>query len=176
METSNTAQEELVDVIDEEGSILKVVTKSEAHQQGLLHTTVISEVIDSEGRWLLVKQSNDRQDAGQYVSPVGGHVSSGETEVDALKRESEEEIGLTGDFKYELVGKKVFNRHVLGRQENHLFAVYKIHSNLKPVLNHEADSWEYLTEEELKSKLKESPTSFGDPFHFIIRTFFSHLA
>ena len=87
---------ELVDVVDEQGTVLKIVLKQEAHRQGLLHKTVISEVIDSSGRWLLVKQSGERQDAGQFVSPVGGHVQAGETEVQALKREAEEEVGLTG--------------------------------------------------------------------------------
>ena len=87
---------ELVDVVDEQGTVLKIVPKQEAHRQGLLHKTVISEVIDSSGRWLLVKQSGERQDAGQFVSPVGGHVQAGETEVQALKREAEEEVGLTG--------------------------------------------------------------------------------
>jgi len=33
----------------------------------------------------MVKQASDKQDAGQYVSPVGGHVTSGETDIEALK-------------------------------------------------------------------------------------------
>lgn len=167
--------DELVDVIDEKGAVLKVTTKGEAHQQGLLHKTVISEVIDSRGRWLMVKQSASRQDAGQYVSPVGGHVTAGESEEEALKREAFEELGLQGDFKYEYVDRAVFNRQVLGRQENHFFILYKIFSDAQPVLNDESESCEYFTEEQLKNQLKEHPEQFGDAFHFVVKRFFPHL-
>src|SRR3989338_3426045 len=107
----NMSQDEPVDIVDENENFLEIVTKGLAHEKGLLHKTVISQIINSKGEWLLVKQSSARQDAGQYVSPVGGHVTSGETNDEALKRESMEEVGFTDDFKYELVGKKIFDRH-----------------------------------------------------------------
>lgn len=65
------SQDELVEVVDEQENVLRVVSKREAHEQGLLHKTIISEVHDSQGRWLLTRQSASRQDAGQYVSPYG---------------------------------------------------------------------------------------------------------
>ena len=63
------SQDELVDAVDENGNFIEVVVKREAHEKGLLHKTVIASVIDSKGRWLFAKQAQDRQDAGQYVSP-----------------------------------------------------------------------------------------------------------
>lgn len=166
---------EMVDVADEASNVLETVTKQEAHQRGLLHKTVISEVIDSKGRWLFVKQSKDRQDAGQYVSPVGGHVVAGETEEQALKREAKEEVGFQDGFQFELVGRAVFNRHVLSRQENHYFIQFKIYSDAEPVLNHESESCIYLTEEELRDEIKNHPERFGDAFHFVVKAFFPHL-
>lgn len=170
-----TDETELVDMVDEDGKVLRVVTKPEAHKQGLLHKTVISEVIDSKGRWLMVKQSSTRQDAGQYVSPVGGHVMTGESEEDALKREANEELGLTGEFRYEYVNRAIFNRFVLGRQENHFFIMFKIYSDATPVLNHESESCKYFTEEELRKEIKDHPELFGDAFRFVIEKFFPHL-
>jgi isopentenyl-diphosphate Delta-isomerase len=169
------SQEELVDIIDEKGNFIEIVSKREAHNQGLLHKTVIGEVIDSKGRWLIVKQSKGRQDAGQYVSPVGGHISSGETEIEALKRESNEELGLADDFKYEFVGREIFNRYVIGRQENHFFIMYKILSDFEPKINNESESYKYFTENELKKELKGNPELFGEAFHFVVKTFFSYL-
>lgn len=166
------SQDELVDVVDEQEKVLKTVSKKEAHEQGLLHKTVIAEVIDSQGRYLFTKQSSNRQDAGQYVSPVGGHVTSGETNEQALKREAFEELGLSGEYKFEIEGKAIFNREVLGRKENHYFIVYVIYSDVEPKLNEESDSYAYFTKRELKSELKNHPELFGAAFHFVVKNIF----
>ncbi len=168
------SQDELVDIVDENGNFLEVVFKREAHEKGLLHKCVIANVIDSRGRWLLTRPSKNRQDMGQYVSPMGGHVSAGESDIDALRRELMEELGLS-DFKYELAGKAILDRHVIGRHENHVFIVYKVFSNVKPILNHEAESCKYFTVEELTKELKENPQLFGDAFHFVVKNIYPNL-
>jgi isopentenyl-diphosphate delta-isomerase len=166
--------EELIDVINERNQVIGQEFKSLCHQQGLLHRVIISEVIDSKARWILVKQASDRQDAGQYVSPVGGHIRSGETEVDALKREAMEELSLHS-FTSKRVGTAIFNRFVIGRQENHMFILYEIHSDQKPKLNHESESYKRFTTSQLKQQLKDHPELFGDAYHFVVKTFYSHL-
>lgn len=163
---------EYVDIVDEEGRIISPITKDKAHKRGLLHMTVISEVINSKGEWLLVKQANDRQDAGQYVSPIGGHVKSGESLEDALKREALEEVGIK-DFKFEFVGKEIFNREVLGRKENHYFIMYKIFSDEVLTLNKESVSYERFAPEQIKKEIKENSQKFGAAFHFVWKRFFS---
>ena len=168
------SEDEQVDVVDKDLNFLKVVYKKDAHVGGLLHKCVIAQVIDSKGRFLLVKQSSDRQDAGQYVSPMGGHVSAGESDIDALKREVFEELGLK-DFKYESMGKVIYNREVIGRKENHYFIMYKVFSNEKPVLSHEAESCKYFTLDELRKELKENPKNFGDAFHAVVKEFHQYL-
>ncbi len=169
------SQDEQVDIVDEEGNFIEVVSKKEAHEKGLLHKVVVAEVINSQGRWLMTKQSASKQDKGQYVSAVGGHVTSGETDIEALQKEAREEIGLVGDFKYEFIGKKVHFREVLGRKENHLFLVYKIFSDVEPVTNDEIESCKVFTEEELKQGLTETPDIFGINFHFVAKNFFPNL-
>lgn len=166
---------EYVDVINENDEIIGSVSKQEAHEKGLLHRTVISEVINSNGKWTLVKQSSDRQDAGQYVSPIGGHVESGESGDEALKREAEEEYGLKGEFKFQLKGKKIFNREILGRKENHYFTLYEIYTDKEPILNEESVGYETFSPGELKAALKEKPNKFGTAFHFIVQTFYPSL-
>lgn len=167
--------DELVEIIDDQGQILEIVPKKEAHTRGLLHKTVLSEIIDSQGRWLLAKQSADRQDAGQYVSPIGGHVSAGESNEQALEREAWEEMGLKAGFRYVYRGSAVYNREVIGRKENHLFVYYTTYTDQTPVLNHEAESCRYFTEEELKTLLRNQPDMFGGSFHFVVHTFYPRL-
>lgn len=165
--------DEKIDIVDENDRVVASVWKSEAHEKGLLHRTVIAEVIDSKGNWTLVKQSSSRQDAFQFVSPIGGHVASGETEVEALKREAYEEYGLNSDFEYKLVGKKIFYREVLGRKENHYFILYEIYTDVSPVLNEESTEFEKFTPGQLKQELAEKPDKFGEAFIFIINNFYN---
>lgn len=166
--------QEMVDIVDKKDNVSYSTTKDNAHKNGLLHRTIIAQVIDSKGRWILVKQAQNRQDAGQYVSPVGGHVRAGESKIEALRREAFEELGLK-DFTYKFIGKAIFNRRVLNRFENHYFVLYKIFSNEKPLLNHESESYKIFTKEQLKKKLKTNPAKFGQAFHFVAKNFYPKL-
>lgn len=167
-------QEEYVDIVDTNDNVLHSVSKTQAHKEGLLHRTVIAEYINSNREWILVKQAADRQDPGQYVSPTGGHVQSGESEDEALKREAKEEMGINiKDFK--LVGKSIYRRTVGEKDENHYFIVYEIYGDDEVALNHESVAWERFTEEQLRVDLKENPDKFGAAFHFVVERFYSHL-
>lgn len=84
--------DEVVDIIDEQMQVVQQALKVEAHKNGSLHKTVIGYLRYGDD-WTLVRQAADRQDAGQLVAPVGGHVQASESDIDALLRESEEEIG-----------------------------------------------------------------------------------
>ena len=162
---------ELIDIINPNNQILNQATKAAAHEQGLLHRIIIAELIDSRGRYTLVKQAADRQDPGQYVSPVGGHIRAGESEIEALIRESQEEIGIIPN-KYKRVGQAIYNREVIDRQENHLFIVYEIYSNTAPILNHESVSFRRFTPVEIKQLMITQPRIFGAAYHFVWNNFY----
>lgn len=165
---------EMVDVVDPDNNILFCVTKERAHKEGLLHRTILAQLINSKGKWILVKQASDRQDAGQYVVPVGGHITAGESETDALYRETFEEVGLK-DFAYKFIGRGIFNRSVLGRRENHYFILYEIYSDKKLNLGAEAESYRSFTKSEIKKLLKNNSKLFGNAFHYGIKAFYSEL-
>jgi len=102
---------------------------------------------------VLVKQSSSRQDAGQYVSPIGGHVKAGEAIENALKREA----------------------FVLNRQENHFFVQFEISSDEDLKLNHESVEYRKFTSDQLNRELKQNPKLFGDSFHFVAKTSYPEL-
>lgn len=167
--------DELIDIVDERGTVLRQTLKSQAHASGDLHTCVIGEIRDLSGKWVLIKQASDRQDAGQYVSPVGGHVSAGETDEEAFLREAFEEAGLV-DFEYESVGSFTYDRFVIGRQENHSMVVYKITVDpARIILGEESVSWRAFTEAELRSALADRPAEFGDAFRELLKHFYPHM-
>jgi len=163
---------EIVDIVNEDDEVLYQTAKEKAHQDGLLHRCIVAEIIDSQGNWLLVQQANDRQDAGQFVSPVGGHIRAGEAPELALTRETLEETGIT-ITQCKFVGKAILNREIIGRKENHLFFLYEIYSDQKLSLNHESVGYELFSPQKMQKELAENPTKFGEAFHFIYTTFYS---
>ncbi|HZM64381.1 MAG TPA: NUDIX domain-containing protein [Candidatus Saccharimonadales bacterium] len=162
--------DELVDIVDESGRVLRQVLKTQAHADGSLHKTVIG-CLRNGDTWYLVKQASDRQDAGQLVNPVGGHVQADESDVDALLRECEEEIG-TRNITYTEIGRARFHRQVIGRDENHLFIVYELWTDDPIVLNHEAESIHGFKADDLKQKIATQPTLFGDAYYFVLENFY----
>lgn len=159
-----SSSEERVDVIDEQNNVIKTVPKSLAHQEGLLHRIAIGQLVNSKGKYCFVRQSNGRQDAGQFVSPIGGHVSAGETTDQAIIRESVEEVSIT-PTDYKLIGQTIFSREVIGRKENHLFFIYEIKTDQDPVLNHESVEFKWFTTDEIKKALVSHNELFGAAWH-----------
>ena len=165
---------EEVDIINQANEVVGKKLKVDAHVDGDLHRIVIAELVNSNGEYCFVRQAGDRQDAGQYVSPVGGHVSAGESREKALIRESQEEIGIT-PANYRYIGQTIFRRQVIGRDENHIFLVYVIHSDEKPVTNHESVGCSWFSVNEIKQTLKNSPNTFGAAWHHVFQNLFPNI-
>jgi len=162
--------EEMVDIIAPDGRVERKALKTEAHRHGWLHKTVIG-YLKYGNDWALVRQAADRQDAGQLVAPVGGHVQAGESDVDALWREAAEEIGV-GQITHRYIGQFRFHRQVIGRDENHQFIVYEIATNDDIVLGTEAVAIERFTPAQLRRALAAQPSEFGDAMWVVLENFY----
>ena len=88
--------EELLEVVNEKGEIIRTLPRSELHgDPSLLHRVVHVLVFSSTGDLFLQKRSMKKDvAAGKWDTSVGGHVSSGETLEEAVRREMEEELGI----------------------------------------------------------------------------------
>lgn len=162
--------EEIVDLVDAGGRVLRQVTKGQAHVHGWLHKTVIGCLRDGED-WVFARQAADRQDAGQLVVPVGGHVRAGESDLAALFREAEEEIGVR-HVSYVRIGTAILHRNVIGRNENHLFVVYEIATTDSIILGNESVAIERMTPTQHKRALIERPKDFGEAHYFLLEKFY----
>ncbi len=89
--------EEWFDIVDKEGKAAGRAPRSVCHSgPGLLHPVVHVHIIDSKDRIFLQKRSMTKQiQPGKWDTAVGGHLLSGETVEDGLKREAAEELGIT---------------------------------------------------------------------------------
>lgn len=163
--------DEQLDVINEQNKVIGTIGKSTAHRDGLLHRIVIGELINAKGQYCFVEQAGDRQDPGQYISLIGGHVGAGETADDALIRECQEECGFTPQ-SIKFIGSTIYNREVISRKENHLFLVYQISFEGEPVLNHESIGFKWFSVEEIEQILKTSPNIFGAAWHHVFKNIF----
>ncbi len=88
---------EMFPVIEESGIVVGRASRSYCHSGvKLLHPVVHLHIIDREGRLFMQKRSLHKDiQPGKWDTSVGGHVDYGEMLVEALMRETREELGLT---------------------------------------------------------------------------------
>jgi isopentenyldiphosphate isomerase len=92
-----TEDEEMLEVVDRNGKVLRLARRSEVHSDpSLIHRVVHVLVFDRRGRLLLQKRSQTKDVApGKWDTSVGGHVSPGEDIEKAACREMAEELGIS---------------------------------------------------------------------------------
>ncbi len=84
-------------VIEDTGLVTGRATRAYCHSGAkVLHPVVHLHIIDRAGRLYLQKRSMKKDiQPGKWDTAVGGHVDYGESIVEALYREAEEELGMT---------------------------------------------------------------------------------
>lgn len=87
---------EYLDILDKKGNKTgEIKTREEVHAKGYWHKAVYICIINSKGEILLQRRSKDKNIFPNKLDlSVGGHPVSGENELEGLKREVLEEIGL----------------------------------------------------------------------------------
>ena len=93
------SEDELLDLVDEEGRVIGSARRSEVHgNPSLLHRVVHVLVFNSEGHLFLQKRAENKDvQPGRWDTSVGGHVDAGEEPMEAAERELAEELGIPGD-------------------------------------------------------------------------------
>lgn len=89
--------EELLEVVNEKGQTIKILPRSVIHgNPSLMHKVAHILVFNKDGALLLQKRSTNKDVApGKWDTSVGGHANAGETIDEAVRREMEEELGIT---------------------------------------------------------------------------------
>lgn len=88
--------EEMIDVLDENGAKTgEVLTRKEVHRLGLWHKIIVIAIIN-ENNQILMQQRSFAKDTnpGQWDISAAGHVSAGQTPLEASIREINEEVGI----------------------------------------------------------------------------------
>ena len=109
---SSTTNEEQFDITDERGFPTgKTVSRSKAHEKGILHRTAHTWIVRKNGdsyQVLLQKRSADKDSfPSMYDTSSAGHILAGDTPLETAARELKEELGIEikQDCEFKLIGK-----------------------------------------------------------------------
>jgi isopentenyldiphosphate isomerase len=142
--------EEMLPVVNEEGTIVSAATRGECHGGSmLLHPVVHLHVFNSEGQLYLQHRPawKDIQ-PDRWDTAVGGHVDLGENIEQALKREVREELGII-DFLPEKVTQYVFE----SKREKELVFVHRTVYDGEIHPSEELDGGRFWNIEEIKENI-----------------------
>jgi len=90
---------EIIDELNENGEVIGAIDKDIAHKEGRLHKSIHLWIINDDGEVLLQYRCGDKRlYPNTWDVSVGGHVSTKENSVDALVRETKEELGIDLDL------------------------------------------------------------------------------
>lgn len=143
-------KEEMFPIVDEQGNIVGAATRGECHDGSKkLHPVVHLHVFNSKGELYLQKRPEWKDiQPGKWDTAVGGHIDLGESVEIALKREAEEELGMT-DFTPELLTSYVFE----SAREKELVFSHKTVYDGPIVPSDELDGGRFWPLEEIRSNL-----------------------
>lgn len=84
----------ILNVIDQEGNILREATRQEIHEKGLLHAEVHVWFYTPDGQMIFQHRAKDKDTWPDLLdATVGGHVEVGDTYEQTALKECEEETG-----------------------------------------------------------------------------------
>lgn len=143
-------QEELFDVVDEDDNVIGEATRSECHDKGWIHRSVMFFVFDARGRVLVTKRTQIKDFfPGFYSIVLGGHVRSEESYEEAVVQEIAEEIGV--DAPPYFIGS--FKKRIPEEKENVKVFGVVVEDKLK--LNEdELESGEFLDFNKLEERIE----------------------
>ncbi len=163
--------DELLDIVDKHDNVISRKRRSEIYREGLKCFRVVNAFLLNSQRKIWIP----RRSADKNIFPlcldmsIGGHVKSGETYEEALRRESEEELSLnTDEADCSLSG-------YLSPYKNGVSAfmkVYEIRTDETPDYNpKDFTEFFWLTPREVLEKIEKGEPAKSD-LSKLIRTFY----
>jgi isopentenyldiphosphate isomerase len=151
---------EMIEIINEKGQIVKIVSSGEMRKKNLLHRGTFVFVLNSRGKMLITRRSETKYiSPGLYEITHGGVVDVGEKPEDNAIKELKEELGIR---KSRL--KFLFNFRFKDAKNNVIGSAYRCVWN-GPIKLQRAEvvSYEWVLIEELEKRIRVVERNFHPP-------------
>lgn len=158
------SDDEKLEIVDEYGTSLGIVTREEAELKNHITQNVLVFVFTPEGKiWIQKRPTTKKHYPGLWDISACGGIVFGETPNLSAQRETQEEMGITCELHFvekflnEFKGEDGSKR----RRFSHLFIgqTYK-----QPHISTEVDEFRYLSYDELKKEIQVHPEYFVPSF------------
>lgn len=155
---------EMLPVVDERGNIIGAATRGKCHNGSkLLHPVVHLHVFNNKGELYLQKRPHWKDiQPNKWDTAVGGHIALGEDTQTALRREAQEELGLTNitpTFLYSYVFES--------DKERELVYAYRCTCADEPRPSRETEGGRFHTTADIRAALGKNvlTPNFEEEFH-----------
>lgn len=156
---------DLIILVDENDRELGVMEKMEAHLKGHLHRAFSVFIFNENGDMLLQKRASSKyHSGGLWTNTCCSHPRPNESLTDAANRRLMEEMGMECELqhKFSFIYKCGLDNNLMEHELDHVFTGV---TNMIPVLNRdEVEDYRYLSKEELKKEIADSPHLFTEWF------------
>ena len=146
--------DEWLPIVNEKGEVTGKATRRSCHSGSkLLHPVIHLHLLNAQGDIFLQKRSLKKKLLpGRWDAAVGGHVNLGETIENALKRETQEELGIT-HFKARFLGNYIWE----SAKERELVFSFASNSHDTITINpEEVDEGRFWTRQEIEDPASAS--------------------
>lgn len=156
--------DEMIDVVDEDGKVIKTVSRLETEKLNHLIQNVLIFIFNSKGEvWIQLRPMHKKHFPGQWDISACGAIASGEKPDDAAVRETLEETGLKPKLKYVESFLNEFPGHD-GQTFRRLSHLYIGVSDETPKTNEEVDEFRAVNYKKLEDEVEADPRKYIPSF------------
>lgn len=168
--------EERVVLVNPQDEVLGLMEKMQAHENALLHRAFSVFLFNAKGEMLLQQRA-----AGKYHSPLQwtnaccSHPRENESYLDAAKRRLQEELGISAELteRFHFLYKADVGQGLWEHELDYVFTG-EYNGDFTPNPEEVADI-KYISIDELKREIEESPERYTEWFKIIWDEYRNHL-
>ena len=169
-------KEEEVILVNEKDEQVGTMPKLEAHEKAVLHRAFSIFILNDKNEVMLQQRA-----AHKYHSPLlwtntcCSHQRVAETNIEAGTRRLQEEMGFVTEIKelFHFIYKAPFDNGLTEHELDHVMVGY---FNQEPQINEdEVASWKWMTTEDIKKDINNSPELYTEWFKIIFQKFDHYL-